>query len=80
MVEEFEFRFGDRVRFEPTESFFKAGSDENIGKYFPKVGTVGKVVGCNAHNIHSIFVQWPEGETKHDGRWFVRDRHLRKVD
>lgn len=80
MAEEFEFRIGDMVCFEPTESFFKAGSDENIGKYFPKVGTVGTVVGHNVHNIHSIFVQWPEGETKHDGRWFVRDRHLRKVD
>lgn len=80
MVEEFEFGIGDRVRFEPTESFFKAGSDEYIGKYFPKVGTVGKIVGYSLHNIHSVFVQWPEGETKHDGRWFVRDKHLRKVD
>lgn len=80
MAEEFEFRIGDRVCFEPAESFFKARCDEDIGKYFPTVGTVGKVVGHNAHNIHSIFVQWPEGETKHDGRWFVRDRHLRKVD
>lgn len=80
MVEEFEFGIGDKVRFEPVESFFEAKCDEYIGKYFPKVGTVGKVVGYGVHNIHAVFVQWPEGETVHDGRWFVRDKHLRKVD
>lgn len=81
MVEEFEFGIGDKVRFEPVESFFEAGNNKNIGKYFPKVGTVGTVVGHSAYNIiHTELVQWPEGETVHDGRWFVRDKHLRKVD
>lgn len=36
MVEEFEFRIGDRVRFEPVESFFKAGSDEISASIFQK--------------------------------------------
>ena len=71
MNEEHEFRIGEKVEFHPSEAC--------ISKYYPKVGTVGTVIGRSVKNIHSIFVQWPEGTTMLDGRWFVRDKDLRKA-
>lgn len=79
MNENHEFRIGEKVEFHPSESFFSANCDAWISKYYPKVGTVGTVVGQSVKNIHSIFVQWPEGTTMLDGRWFVRDKDLRKA-
>lgn len=76
MNEDHEFRIGEKVEFHPSEAFFSANCDVYISKYYPKVGTV---VGQSVKSIHFILVQWPEGTTMLDGRWFVRDKDLRKA-
>ena len=45
MNEDHEFRIGEKVEFHPSESFFSANCDVWNSKYYPKVGTVGTVVG-----------------------------------
>ena len=45
MNEDHEFRIGEKVEFHPSEAFFSANCDVYISKYYPKVGTVGTVIG-----------------------------------
>lgn len=70
-----EIEVGDRVRYitEDTDDIKELG-------YYPPKGTVGTVIG-----IDSIFdaapyhIQWPEGTTKWNGRWYVRREDIEVV-
>lgn len=56
MNEDHEFRIGEKVEFHPSEAFFSANCDVYISKYYPKVGTVGTVVGHSVKK-HSFYIR-----------------------
>ena len=55
------FKVGDRVRFLDSERF------EAIPQCYPAPGTIGRVVDAITP---MCIVQWPEGSTSGQGRWF----------
>jgi len=42
--------------------------------FYPPIGTVGVVVNANDEN--SLLIQWPEGTTDGDGRWYCGKNFL----
>lgn len=64
---------GDKVRFIDGESH------EGSPEYHPKVGTVGKVVWVYELENEAL-VQWPEGSTSDDDRWWCMYDMVEKVE
>ena len=54
----------------------KKGIDKKDNRYFPPIGTVGKVAELGSDYC---FVQWPEGITAGDGVWACPNHFLEKV-
>lgn len=65
------FDIGDKVKFiNPTEH-------QEWPKFYPEVGTVGKILDIDEYNY--FLVQWPEGTVEENAKyhgdysWWVRD-------
>lgn len=66
------FKIEDIVRYLKDTSNY----DEVDKIYCPPIGTIGKIVSIKEDNI---CVQWPEGTTLDEGRWYVGPEDLEKV-
>lgn len=70
-----EIEIGDKVRYiaeDPKE-------DKESGFYPPK-GTIGTVIGINSiFDVAPYLIQWPEGTTKWNGRWYVEKENIELV-
>ena len=65
-------KVGDIVRYLKNTSNY----DEADKIYYPPIGTIGKIVSIEEDDIR---VQWPEGTTLDEGRWYVGPEDLEKV-
>ncbi len=65
------FQVGDSVKL-----ISKKGIDNKSNRYFPPIGTIGKVVELGSDYC---FVQWPKGTTYSDGVWACPNHFLKKV-
>lgn len=78
LEEEFDIReieVGDKVRYitEDTEESKESG-------YYPPKGTVGMVIGIEDLDcLAQYLIQWPEGTTKWNGRWYVEKENIELV-
>lgn len=67
------FKVGDIVRYLKDTSSY----DEADKIYYPPIGTIGKIVSIEEDDIR---VQWPEGTTLDEGRWYVGPEDLELVE
>lgn len=65
------FQVGDSVKL-----INRKGIDEKYNRYFPSIGTTGKVVELGSDYC---FVQWPKGVTAGNGVWACSNHFLKKV-
>lgn len=65
------FQVGDSVKL-----INKKGIDGKYNRYFPSIGTTGKVVELGSDYC---FVQWPKGVTAGNGVWACPNHFLKKV-
>lgn len=70
-----EIEIGDKVRYiaEDPEYIKKSG-------FFPPKGTIGTVIEIDSIVVGApCLVQWPEGTTKWNGRWYVEKENIELV-
>ncbi len=70
------FRVGDQVMFYGNNA---RKLRESAEEWYPPVGTVGKVIDWLEED-DDILVQWPNGTTASDHKWFCSTADLRLVD
>lgn len=52
-----------------------------IGSYYPPIGTIGTILDINrSYGKPIILIQWPEGTTMGDGKWYCDEDFLEVVD
>ncbi len=67
---------GDKVRYitEDPEDIKETG-------YYPPKGTIGTVIGIDSiFAVAPYLIQWPEGTTKWNGRWYVEKENIELVE
>lgn len=71
-----EIKVGDQVRYitEDPDEIKETG-------YYPPKGTIGTVIGIDSiFSVAPYHIQWPEGTTKWNGRWYVERKDIELVD
>lgn len=70
-----EIEVGDKVRYIAEDSI----ADKESG-YYPPKGTIGIVIGIEDLDCPAPYlIQWPEGTTKWNGRWYVEKENIELV-
>lgn len=68
-------KVGDKVRYIAEDSI----EDKESG-YYPPKGTIGTVIGIEYLDCPAPYlIQWPEGTTKWNGRWYVEKENIELV-
>lgn len=67
-------KVGDRVRYITEDS-----KEDKDSRFYPPKGTIGTVIGIEDDGA-PYHIRWPEGTTKPDGCWYVREKDIELVD
>lgn len=68
-------KIGDKVRYIAKDSI-----ESKESGYYPPRGTIGVVIGIEDLDYSAPYrIQWPEGTTKWNGRWYVEKESIELV-